>query len=334
MDENQRPKTGSGLSRFGGLLAMGAGALYGLVMRVLLGHMQGLAKWLGISLDTGYVMTMGFVYATPLVVGALTIYAMRRVRPTWTQAAFTPWLSTGLMMLGAMFTALEGAICIVLMTPVFLAIASLGGLLMKLALKHSRLGSMQVGLLATLPLLMAVIDGPMSEERWQQIDRSIVVEAAPERVWGEIVAARDIRREEFPRTWIHLIGVPRPVEGVQHETPTGEVRESRWERGVQFVGRVTERVEARRLAWRYEFSPDSFPPGTMDEHVVIGGRYFDLGETRFTLTPIEGGRTRLDIHASFRVTTSFNGYAVAVADFLGGDFVDGLLTLYKRRSEA
>ena len=28
------------------------------------------------------------------------------------------------------------------------------------------------------------------------------------------------------------------------------------------------------------------------------------------------------------------GYAVAVADFLGGDFVDGLLTLYKRRSEA
>ena len=316
-----------------GWVAVLVGALYGLLMRVVFGKVQVWAPWLGLSRDDGYVMSLGFVHLTPMVVGAITIYGMRASRPTWTQAAFAPWAATALMMIGAMVTLLEGAICVVLMTPLFLAMASIGGVVMNLVLRHTRLGTLQLGVLAVLPLLVAAFDGPLTAERWQRIDRSVIVEAPPERLWAEIVAARDIRRDEFPRTWIHLIGVPRPVEGIQRMTPQGEVRVSRWERGVHFLGHVTERVEGRRLAWRYEFSPDSFPPGTMDEHVVIGGRYFDLGETRFTLTPLPAGRTRLDIESHFRVTSSFNGYAVAVAEFLGRDFVDGLLALYKRRAE-
>ena len=316
-----------------GWVAVLVGALYGLLMRVMFGKVQVWAPWLGLSRDDGYVMSLGFVHLTPMVVGAITIYGMRASRPTWTQAAFAPWAATALMMIGAMVTLLEGAICVVLMTPLFLAMASIGGVVMNLVLRHTRLGTLQLGVLAVLPLLVAAFDGPLTAERWQRIDRSVTVEAPPERLWAEIIAARDIRRDEFPRTWIHLIGVPRPVEGIQRMTPHGEVRVSRWERGVHFLGHVTERVEGRRLAWRYEFSPDSFPPGTMDEHVVIGGRYFDLGETRFTLTPLPAGRTRLDIESHFRVTSSFNGYAVAVAEFLGRDFVDGLLALYKRRAE-
>ncbi|WP_377155871.1 SRPBCC family protein [Roseateles sp. UC29_93] len=315
-----------------------AGAAYGLLMRVVFGGLREASSWLGIAEQTSLVMSTGFVLMTPLVLGAITVYLMRaepgRPGPTWTQAVFAPWGATGLMMIGAMLTLLEGAICVVILSPLFLALASVGGVVMNVVLRTTRIGNLQVGVLATLPLLFTIVEGPLTVEQWQRIDRSVVVEATPERLWSEIVAARDIRREEFPRTWIHLIGVPRPVEGVNHATPQGEVRESRWERGVHFLGRVTERVEGRRIAWRYEFSPDSFPPGTMDDHVVIGGRYFDLGETRFTLTPIDAVHTRLDIEAHYRVTSSVNIYAVPVADFLGRDFVDGLLVLYKRRSEA
>ncbi|WP_431047292.1 SRPBCC family protein [Roseateles sp. L2-2] len=306
-------------------------------MRLAFGGLSFVSPWLNFSSDTAFVMSTGFVLMTPVVLGAITVYVMRaapgRRGPTWMEAAFVPWGAAALMMVGALLTLLEGGICVVLLSPVFLVLASVGGLLMNLVLKTTRVGRLQAGALATLPLLFTVVEGPLTVEQWQRIDRSVVVEAAPARVWSEIVAARDIRREEFPRTWIHLIGVPRPVEGVNHATPQGEVRESRWERGVHFLGRVTERVEGRRIAWRYEFSPDSFPLGTMDDHVVIGGRYFDLGETRFTLTPVDATHTRLDIEAHYRVTSSINVYAVPVADFLGHDFVDGLLTLYKRRSE-
>ncbi|WP_431266129.1 SRPBCC family protein [Roseateles chitinivorans] len=314
-----------------------AGAIYGLLMRLAFGGLTFVSPWLNFSSDTAFVMSTGFVLMTPVVLGAVTVYVMRaapgRPGPTWMQVVFVPWGAAALMMVGAMVTLLEGAICVVILSPVFLVLASIGGVLMNLVLKTTRVGTLQFGVLAALPLLFTAVEGPLTVERWQRIDRSVVVETAPDRVWSEIVAARDIHPEEFPRTWIHLIGVPRPVEGVNHATPQGEVRESRWERGVHFLGRVTERVEGRQLAWRYEFSPDSFPPGTMDDHVVIGGRYFDLGETRFTLTPLDATHTRLDIEAHYRVTSSINVYAVPVADFLGRDFVDGLLTFYKRRSE-
>ena len=315
-----------------------AGALYGLLMRVIFGGLPGVAPWLGLPEETGLVMSTGFVVAAPLVLGAITVYMMRAAPghpgPTWTQAASIPLGATVLMMIGAMLTMLEGAICVILLSPLFLVLASTGGLAMNLVLRTTRVGGVQMGVLATLPLLFTVVERPLTVEQWQRIDHSVVVAATPERVWSEIVAARDIRREDFPRTWIHLIGVPRPVEGVNRATPQGEVRESRWEHGVHFLGRVTERVEGRRLAWRYEFAPDSFPPGTMDDHVVIGGRHFDLGETRFTLTPVDATHTRLDIEAHYRVTSGFNFYAVPVVDFLGRDFVDGLMALYKRRSEA
>ena len=170
-------------------------------------------------------------------------------------------------------------------------------------------------------------------DAWQEIRQSVVVDAPPARVWQEILDARGIRPEEMPHTLIHLIGVPRPVEGINRQRPDGEVRESRWERGVHFLGRVTARTEQREIAWRYEFAPDSFPAGTMDDHVVIGGRYFDLGETRFLLTPLDGGRTRLSIEAHYRVSSSVNLYAVPVAALLGEDFVEALLTLYRLRAE-
>ena len=71
----------------------------------------------------------------------------------------------------------------------------------------------------------------------------------------------------------------------------------------------------------------------MDEHVEIGGRYFDLRDTTFNLSPLGEGRTRLEIVAHYRVTSSINLYAVPVARLLGHDFIHAIPVLYKGRSE-
>jgi hypothetical protein len=116
-------------------------------------------------------------------------------------------------------------------------------------------------------------------------------------------------------------------------TPEGEVRFSRWERGVNFQGVVTSRKEDTSISWQYRFDAHSFPKGSMDEHVAIGGRYFDMDDTAFHLEPMPGGTTRLEIVAHYRVSSAINFYAVPAADFLGRDFVSTILALYKRRSE-
>jgi hypothetical protein len=54
--------------------------------------------------------------------------------------------------------------------------------------------------------------------------------------------------------------------------------------------------------------------------VVIGGHYFDLRDSAFTLTPRDGG-TELRIDVSWRVSTRFNWYADRVAQLPAGRFL-------------
>ena len=82
----------------------------------------------------------------------------------------------------------------------------------------------------------------------------------------------------------------------------------------------------------YEFGPGSFPPGSLDDHIMIGGRYFGLEETSYTLEP-EAGGTRLTIRVGARVSTHFNWYAGLWADYLVDDTARAILGFYKARSE-
>lgn len=116
-------------------------------------------------------------------------------------------------------------------------------------------------------------------------------------------------------------------------TPQGEVRYSKWERGVHFSALVTNRVENQTITWRYRFADDSFPRGSMDDHVKIGGEYFDLYDTTFNIVPISAGLSRLEIVSHYRVTTNINAYAKLVANFIAHDFMSTILQLYKSRSE-
>jgi hypothetical protein len=85
------------------------------------------------------------------------------------------------------------------------------------------------------------------------------------------------------------------------------------------------------VSWRYRFSEDSFPAGALDDHVRIGGHYFDLGETTYSLAA-RGAGTRLSVRMRYRVSTRFNWYAAPVADFLVGDFAERILEFYARRA--
>jgi hypothetical protein len=301
------------------------GAVYGIALRVLFGMLP--SPYLG-------PMSIAFLIGTPFVVGALTIYGLRDAPQSLASWIFRPWASIALMLLGCAIALLEGLICLALMAPLFLLCASIGGLLMGVLLRFKPPKPSQLGVFAALPFLLLAGETqvPLSVSQ-QEIRQSIEIDAPPQRVWSEILTARDITAQELPLSFTHLIGVPKPVEGVNVHTPEGEIRFSRWQRGVNFRALVVARKEHESITWRYAFNVHSFPPGTMDEHVEIGGRYFDLQDTSFNLSPLGEGRTRLEIVAHYRVTSSINLYAVPVARLLGHDFIHTILVLYKGRSE-
>jgi hypothetical protein len=302
-----------------------AGAALGVVLRIVFG---------ALPRSMGGPMSLGFMAVTPLVVGALTVLGATPERRTAPFLIFAPWAGIGLMLLGCAITLLEGSICLALMAPLFLALGSLGGVLMGVALHFVPGASSRMSAVAVLPLLMLAGEGraPLPQQD-VELRREVMVDASPATIWNEILAARAIRPEELPLSLTHMIGVPKPLEGINVRTRDGEVRFSRWERGVNFRAHVTARKEYEYINWRYVFDEHSFPKGSMDDHVAIGGRYFDLHDTSFQLTPAPDGRTRLEIVAHYRVATSINAYAIPVAEILGKDFLDTILGLYRLRSE-
>jgi hypothetical protein len=126
--------------------------------------------------------------------------------------------------------------------------------------------------------------------------------------------------------------VPAPL-AVRGETRgDGHLRHVTLNRGVRFDQVATTWQKPARVVWRYRFAADSFPPGALDDHVLIGGEYFDIRTCAFTLTPTNGG-TRLSLSTQYRVSTHFNWYAGRVGDFVVGDFVETALGLYAQRAE-
>ncbi|HKE93079.1 MAG TPA: SRPBCC family protein [Povalibacter sp.] len=217
--------------------------------------------------------------------------------------------------------------------PIFLALGSIGGLAAGIASRVLVRPAAGVPVVILLPLVLSAIGpGNDSHDRLGEVESSVQIAATPAEVWQQLNGATDITPAEVDAAWIYRIGVPRPVAGVTVTPAVGGVRLSRWEKNVHFRERITDWQEARYVRWTYEFDAHSFPPGALDDHVMIGGRYFDLRSTSYRLEP-SGGGTRLTLRTQYRVTTGFNWYSGAIADLVLHDFSDAILTMYRHRAE-
>lgn len=301
-----------------------AGAAYGLLIRFVMG---------AVPPSQEGVMSVAFLVGTPLAVGAIAAYGSPRSRVSLLHAAAAGGLPMTFMLIGCAVTLLEGSICIAIMAPLFFALSIVGGFLVGLTFRLTGGGRPTLGLLGLAPVLLMPFDGGPLPDSFQELRETIVIGAPPATVWARILSARHIEADELPVSLVHLIGVPRPLDGENRGTGAAEVRHSRWEKDVHFTAAVVERRERESITWRYAFGPDSFPAGSMDEHVVLGGRYLELGDTTFNLAALPDGTTRLEVVGRYRLTTPVNAYAVPVSRLLGRDFLRTLLGLYRGRAE-
>ncbi len=302
----------------------GAGAAFGL--RLLFSGMPG---------QRYSAMLGAFIYLVPVLCGAVTVYvAERSERRSWGYYIVAPWVATALFVSGTLLVYIEGIICAIVIVPMFATMGSLGGLVMGMVCRVTNWPKQAIYSFAMLPLVLGALEPMLPEpDLYSATTRTLFVAAPPERIWHELNDVQNIRPGEVGDAWAWRIGVPMPVAGVTEQTPEGQVRKSTWQKNVHFDELVTEWSPPHRLRWRYRFKPDSFPEGALDDHVLIGGHYFDLQVTAYTLTPQPGG-TALTLDVRWRVSTRFNWYANRVAQFLLGDFSEQILGFYKLRSEA
>ena len=306
---------------------------------VLIGAGIGLALRLVFSADPAggrfTAMSWVFIYLAPVLVGAATVYFAERQAPRTSGYCFRAGVVANLLfVLGTMAVLIEGLVCAVIIVPLFMVMGGLAGMLMGFVCRRLIWPRATLYSLAALPLALgALVNAAPPPRETERIERSIVIAAPPAAVWQQIHDARDIRPEEVQQGWMYRIGVPLPQSGVTQDTAHGRVRKITMGKQIHFEQVEQERQENRHVRWTYRFDKDSIPAGALDDHVMIGGQYFDLIDTAYTLTPLVDGGTRLDINMGYRVSTDFNWYARPVASLLIGNFEDVVLKFYARRAE-
>lgn len=308
-----------------------AGTLYGLLMRILFG-------WLPIlnPLHENHAngpMLSSFVLLVPIIIGVYTVYLTPINERKISASIFKPWLPTLSFTAGTALLLIEGSICIAMALPIFLFMSSIGGLIGYCSLKliKPKHGTMNAFLM--LPLITGSFESNLPlPQRIEESTEIVYIESKPEVIWQYINHAEDIKPSEMSQGLAYKIGVPFPISANTIETPEGRIRKLQWAKNVKFDEPISDWDENRYIRWNYRFTAASFPKDALDEHVVIGGKYFDLVDTSYELTPIGSG-TQLKIKVSYRVSTNFNFYSRFVGKILVDDAAKTILRFYKNRSE-
>jgi len=303
--------------------AMGLGVAVGVVYGLLV-------RW---AADDGQIMTVmsfAFVALVPLAIGFAALMPNRS--PSAWEAILIPWIAVVFANVCALAIGWEGAICVVLLTPAMLVLSSLGGLI-AYALRRSKLRD-AAGAIVVLPLaagsLESRVEPPVDLRR---VTSEIVIEAPADVVWSQIESVPEIRPEEQPPALYLAIGFPRPLSAVIDRPGVGGVREARFEGGVLFLEKVTDWQPGRRLAFTIDAQEHLIPPTTLDEHVTIGGPYFDVLTGTYQIEPLGEGRVRLHLASELRISTNFNFYAGWWADLIMASIQENILEIVKARSE-
>ncbi|ARU04225.1 hypothetical protein CCO03_05620 [Comamonas serinivorans] len=301
------------------------GALIGLALRL---------AFFGEPGDAFSAMLAACIYGAPIVCGAATVYlAERQRRRSWLFYVFAPMGATALMVLGSMAILIEGLVCAVFIVPLFALLGAVAGLVMGVICRLTHWPRHALGCVIALPLLLGGVEHRLPlPDTYAQAEQSVWIAAPPARIWHDIFHIQDIGPDEGGTALAWLAGVPRPL-GVVTTGTDQPVREVQWHQGIRFKEYITDLRENEHVHWRFDFQPGDIPQGALDDHVTIGGDYFDMLDAGYRLTP-EAGGTRLTLSIRWRVSTRFNWYATPLSRLLTNDFAQHVLAIYKARAEA
>ena len=284
------------------------------------------------------LMSFSFLFLGPFVAGYITVdqAAAREPLPPY-QWFIAPWIPILLNLALALAVAWEGIICAIFIVPPAMISASLGGLVagMIQSARHKKSSNTTLLCLALAPLLLCILEVHLDQPlELRTVNTDITIHAPAPIVWRNIERVRAIAPAELRPSWANLIGFPRPVEATLSHEGVGGVRNASFERGLNFTETVTDWDPDRRIAFTIVADTAAIPSTTLDAHVTVGGRFFDVLTGEYRLEPLADGDTLLHLASHQRLSTDFNAYAAMWSDAVMGDMQNNILHVVRNRCEA
>jgi hypothetical protein len=286
--------------------------------------------------DVLSVMSVTFLFCLPFITGALTVYfsPVEKVR-RFSYRMCAPWIPVFLFFVITLICSIEGFACWIMILPLFMIGASIGGLIggyYKLKKKDNKV---YVSLLVLLPFLMAPVEHwigaiPGTYTAYTYID----IHAPADVIWNNITRVKEIPASKDKGWLTRTLGFPRPVRAELNYNGVGAHREAVFTNGLVFHEDVTAYIEQQKMVFSIKANPHEIPSTTMDEHVVIGGAYFDVLNGTYELQRLNENTYRLHLYSHFKLKTTFNFYASWWARWIMQDIQNNILQIEKERSEA
>ncbi|HSS96219.1 MAG TPA: hypothetical protein VLK33_04285 [Terriglobales bacterium] len=289
--------------------------------------------------DTFVVMSIAFLFVMPLVSGFLSVYfAEIRQKQSIHVWILVPWLTILGGSVAMIAFAIEGWICIIMYFPVGLACSSIGGVVGGLIARSKRLkrvGNITTACILFLPFVFSPMESPLFRRREIRfVENVIEVQASPAAVWDQIKTVPAIRKDELQPSWSHRIGFPDPIAATLSYEGVGGVRRASFDGGVLFIETVDSWEPQHRLSFSIHPETAQIPNKTLDEHVTVGGPYFDVLRGEYRIESLPNGKVRLHLTSWQRVSTDFNWYAHLWTDAVMSDLQKRILYVVQQRAEA
>lgn len=274
----------------------------------------------------------GLFVATPFLVGMITGFIVNRGALRSASETFGAVVMAGFLGTAALLAlALEGLLCILLIAPLALMLASIGGVIGRAAAKRLIDPREPFYSVAILPLIF-LIDAAMPPELPIATHASITIAAPPEAVWASLTADRPVREAPGP---VGLAGLAYPVASRIIGEGVGAHRLGTFSTGIADE-RITIWQPSRTLAFRVVRQPPAMeemsPYRKLHTPHLVG--YFDTGETRFDLEPLADNRTRLTARANHILRIDPGLYWAPIARWAIGQNVTRVLADVRRDAES
>lgn len=309
------------------LTLLGIPVAYGLVLRLVFGYDR-----MG---DLFQVMSLSFLFCMPTIMGILTVYfSSPEKTKRLSYAVFVPILPILVLLVLTLILDVEGWGCWIMALPLFVLAGAIGGLIGRYLKFRKRNDKVYVSLALLLPVMIAPVERLTDPaDAIYTAYTSIDIQAPAAAIWANVTNVRAIP-ESADKGWLTRgLRFPRPLEAVLDYEGVGGSREARFTGGLVFHETVTDYQPMRKMVFSIKAYPHEIPSTTMDEHIVIGGDYFDVLNGTYELEALGGGRHRLHLYSHFRMRSTFNWYAAPWGRWIMKDIQHNILQVEKQRSE-
>ncbi len=286
---------------------------------------------------SGGVVSLSFIWSVPFACGFLSV-AIGRWAGSDNWILHSIALPVGALILGLVISVVlkfEAVICVIMASPILVVAAVIGGFLGHFVLpRNSADKRLQVTFAVFLPFLCAYAESMLHwPTETKAIGNTIDIQAPPEVIWPEIASVREIPRKQIRDRWIYQVGFPKPIAATLDREGVGGIRTATFERDVSFHETITEWDKPHRLSFSIHADPDFIPHTAFDQHIIVGGRFYDVLDGIYEIEPLPSGGCRLHLTSHHRLSTRFNSYAgwwsVKVMDQIQGS----ILEVIKQRAE-